>query len=307
LNDKIYIIGSGAIGKALTAFLSEKKKEVILIRGSVDDQPLFKETIEVNLNDETKITAAVDVSTLSHFHTLDGLVILTNKSFGNEKLSAAIRQKVNGPIVILQNGLGVEQPFLEKNFSEIYRCVLYATSQIDSNRKLKFKPVSISPIGIIKGNESTLQYIVEEIGTSHFLFRAELNIQPFIWKKAIANSVFNSICPLLNVDNGIFYRNETSRSLARQIVAECVAVSKESGVTLSEEDVMNNLLLISKSSDGQLISTLQDINNKRETEIDTLNFEFSRIAEKTGRPELAIKTRLLGELIKLKSDLSRSL
>lgn len=307
MNTKIYIIGSGAIGKALAAFLVHHKKQAVLIRGSVNDHVPDKERIIIRLNDQSEIVEEVDVFTLKHFETLDGIIVLTNKSFGNEKLAASLKEKTNGPIVLLQNGLGVERSFLENNFPEIYRCVLFATSQFEANSKLRFKPVATSPIGIIKGNEQSLKYIVDEINTTLFPFKTETNIQHFIWKKAIANSVFNSICPLLETDNGIFHRDEAALSLAKRIVKECVTIAQQSNVLLTEQEVIDNILLISKASDGQFISTLQDIRNKRETEIDTLNFEFARMAEKIGRSEMASETKLLGELIKLKSDIHREL
>jgi 2-dehydropantoate 2-reductase len=49
-----------------------------------------------------------------------------------------------------------------------------------------------------------LENIILQLNNSHFQFRAEENIQPLIWKKAINNCIFNSICPLLETDNGSF-------------------------------------------------------------------------------------------------------
>jgi len=62
-------------------------------------------------------------------------------------------------------------------------------------------------------------------------------------------------------------------------------------------------LNISEISTGQLISTLQDLNNKRKTEIEFLNLEIARIA-KTHNQRSQIKiTELLGKLIRIKSTL----
>jgi 2-dehydropantoate 2-reductase len=116
--------------------------------------------------------------------------------------------------------------------------------------------------------------------------------------------VFNSICPLLDVDNGLFFRNEAAKLLAIGIIGECVAVANEAGVTLDPDGVLETVLLISKSSEGQLISTLQDIKNKRQTEIESLNFAVAEIARKSGKPELSIMTKLLGDLTRLKSTLA---
>jgi 2-dehydropantoate 2-reductase len=68
--------------------------------------------------------------------------------------------------------------------------------------------------------------------------------------------------------------------------------------------VADNLLHISRLSDGQLISTLQDIQQHRLTEIDTLNFEIARIGAAAGLSGSTPLTSLLGELTAIKSSLS---
>jgi 2-dehydropantoate 2-reductase len=306
INHTIYIIGAGAIGKALAVFLKLNNKNVTLIRGSVDGKPVEEEKIQVVLSDKTICEASIEVTTLSNFSKLDGIVVLTNKSFGNENLSQALRGKIdNTPVVVMQNGLNVEQPFIDNAFPEIYRCVLFATCQIISQSSLRFKPVSVSVVGTIKGSGSDLNNIIEHLDNPNFPFKAVTDIQTIIWKKTIANCVLNSICPLLDIDNGIFHRNEAALAIATRVIQECIVIAKETGISLGADEVLESLLLISKSSDGQLISTLQDIRNKRETEIETLNFSIVNIAMKLNKENLVPNTKLLGELTKLKSQLSR--
>ena len=304
-NNRIFIIGAGAIGKVLAVSLQLANRNVTILRGSVDDKESYTEKIQVELSDKTLLEAEVEISTLSNFTTLNGLIILTNKSYGNPHLSQVLKGKANNsPIVILQNGLNVEQPFIDNGFAEIYRCVLFATSQTITENKLRFKPVALSPIGIIKGNNDNLHSIVEQLNSDNFRFKAETDIQHVIWKKAIVNSVFNSVCPLLEIDNGVFHRNEKALDIAKRVIAECVLIANAAGVLLSGQEVTESLLMISKASDGQLISTYQDIKNKRKTEIETLNFAIVNVAEKLGKSSAVTETRLLGELTKLKSELS---
>src|SRR5882757_3160560 len=119
--DNIYIIGSGAIGRSLAVFLSRENKQVVLLRGSVDDQSSKKEVISIALNDGTVIEEKIEVSTLRNFAMLDGIVVLTTKSFGNHNLAGLLKGKTrDSPLVILQNGLGVEQPFADKGFRSVY-------------------------------------------------------------------------------------------------------------------------------------------------------------------------------------------
>ena len=171
--------------------------------------------------------------------------------------------------------------------------------------KLRFKPVLASPIGTIKGDVSNLKKIVEKLDNPHFRFQAETDIQPIIWKKAIINCVFNSICPLLEVDNGVFHRDEQVLEIAKRVIKECVEIAQAKGISLSVDQIVESVLLISRSSPDQLISTLVDINNKRETEIGTLNFAIVDAAGALNKESVVKETKLLGELIRLRSYLSR--
>ncbi|MDF2381996.1 2-dehydropantoate 2-reductase [Nostoc ellipsosporum NOK] len=296
-NNMIYIIGAGTIGKSLAVFLKNAGRDVMLVRGSIDDGSMQTETIRVEAGGE-EYEAAITVRTLSTLDALKGIIVLANKSYGNEQLAQTLRLKTgSSPLVLLQNGLGVERPFLANGFPEVYRCVLFVTSQSTDSGGLRFRPVSMCPVGVEKGNAGTLEKIVNELSTPNFQFKSEENIQSVIWKKAIVNSVFNSVCPLLETDNGIFYRNEAALAIARTVIAECVAVAEVNGIAITASEVEESLLKISRSSDGQLISTLQDIRAKRRTEIDTLNFEIARVAGNIS----VTATGLLGELVKIKS------
>lgn len=306
MKKNIYIIGAGAIGKALAVFLESSGRRAVLLRGSADDLPAYTEPLKVLLEDWEINSAATEISTIRNFETLDGIIVIASKSYGNRRIADLLRGKTGrSPIVVLQNGLNVEQPFIDGGFPEVYRCVLFVTSQVMNDGKVRFKPVSESPVGIIKGDENGLKEVVESLSTPHFLFKAETDIQPVIWKKAVINCVFNSICPLLEADNGIFHREPQALAIARRIIAECTGVASLAGVTLDVHQVEENLLQISRSSDGQLISTLQDILHKRETEIDTLNAEVARIAASLGKADSVTETRILGELIQLKSSMNR--
>ncbi|MCX2452533.1 ketopantoate reductase [Pedobacter sp. PLR] len=300
---ELYIIGNGVIAKALAVALTIKGRKVTIIRGSIDEQPIYTEHIQVEIGDQL-LAADVLISTLSNHEKLDGIILLTNKSFGNEALAEKLKLKAQqSPIVFLQNGLHIENSFIGLGFRELYRCVLMATSQSINDSKVRFRLVASSPVGIIKGSDEVLSHIVQELNTAMFSFHAEADIQKIIWKKVISNCVFNSICPLLETDNGVFQRNDAALEMAKTVISECVAVAKESGIQLTIDEVLQNVLAISKMSDGQKISTYQDILNKRETEIETLNFAVAKAAG--GKNHVPV-TALLGELTKIKSELSRA-
>ena len=82
---------------------------------------------------------------------------------------------------------------------------------------------------------------------------------------------------------------------------ECLALTDRLALGLGQEELMEQILQISKSSAGQLISTLQDIKAGRETEIEFLNLEMARTAA-AQQPKIDLpKTELLGRMIQAKS------
>jgi 2-dehydropantoate 2-reductase len=302
--ETIYILGSGAVGFPLAAYLTNAGRRVVAVRTSRNDVP--KSMIDVTVQDAAnRVTAPIETISLSNLTKLDGTVVITTKSYTNQAIADLLKErKATGPLVIMQNGVGVERPFLEAGFSVVYRCVLYVTSQPTSEFQFSFRPIAASPIGIIEGPQTELAKCVEHLNTDAFPFRAEGNIQKEIWKKAIINSVFNSICPLLDVDNGVFVRDEETANLALRLVKECITLTDRLNIGLSESEVMQQIMRISAGS-KQLISTLQDIRNGRQTEIESLNLEIARLAASQQPPLYLPQTDLLGKIILAKSILHR--
>jgi 2-dehydropantoate 2-reductase len=305
---KIYIVGAGAIGMSLAVNLIQSGRSVLAVRTSRPQDAWDTVQITVQCNENPPIEAPVEMVSLSRLERLrDGVIVITAKATANRLVASELkRKKANLPIVIMQNGIGVESPFIESEFPDIYRCVLYATSQEREENFFRFRSVTASPIGAVQGDARGLKDIVEQLNTFNFQFRAEDRITEESWKKTIMNAVFNSICPLLEVDNGIFCRDKRVAEIAVEIVRESLEVPKRLGLDLNEKSIMEQLLKISERSDGQLISTLQDLKNGNETEIEFLNLEIARIAEEMIPKVVVSQTKVLGELILIKSELKRN-
>lgn len=304
MKDKIYILGAGAIGLSLATYLFNKGKEVTAVRTSTDEVDSKQVEIAITGADGRIWTAPIEMISLAKLRVLDGVIVVTAKSYANDSIATRLKaMEISSPLVIMQNGVGVENPYLNLDTARIYRCVLYSTSQKDKNNLYKFVSITASPIGIVRGNEQELDNLVNELNTTAFPFVSHSDIKREVWKKAIINAVFNSICPLLEIDNGIFVRDEKASLLAQEIVDECLVIAHNLGIKLSAEEIMQQLFAISKKSEGQLISTLQDINSGRETEIDYLNLEIARLGETLIPAIKASTTKALGEIVKMKSKL----
>ena len=303
-SEGICILGAGSIGMALAVHLANSGRRVTAVRTSTDDfEPQYIE-VTVSGSSERIFSSRVEMVSLARLTRLAGIIVIAAKSYANRVIASRLRQmEILAPVVIMQNGVGVENPYLDLPALRVYRCVLYATGQKNGEGSYTFIPVTASPIGVVRGTRQELLYLVGALNTGEFPFAAQGDILQQVWKKATINSVFNSICTLLETDNGIFIRNEKAAQLAREVVDECVAVMQALGFGQSADDIMEQLFAISTRSDGQLISTLQDVNNGRDTEIDQLNLEIARIGRTLSPPVQANTTRVLGEMVRIKSML----
>ncbi len=217
----VYVIGSGAVGMALAACLAVEGKSSVAVRTRHADAQ--RGTVNVTIDSGLeRITVPVETIGISQLKTLDGVVAVTAKSYANGKIATELKRKTaSGPLVIMQNGVGVEKPFVEAGLPEIHRCILYLTSQGTAENEFAFHFIKSSPVGVVKGTETGLNNAVSALSTAKFPLHVETNIQREIWKKAVVNAVFNSICPVLEEDNGIFVRDPAVAELADGVVKEC--------------------------------------------------------------------------------------
>jgi 2-dehydropantoate 2-reductase len=297
----IYILGSGAVGFPLAASLAAAGRRVVAVRTSRAD--VAYRTVTVTLrNGPDRLETVVETVSLAGLRELDGPIVVAAKAYANDAIARELAGRgAAGPIILLQNGIGVEQPYLDAGFPSIYRCVLYVTGQTTGEYEFQFRPVTASPIGVIAGTEEELRRCVAALTTETFPFRAEADIRREIWRKAIINAVFNSICPLLEVDNGVFARDEDAAGLAREVIRECVMLTDRLGLELSAPELLEQLLLISRRSDGQLISTLQDLRGGRSTEMPFLNTAIAGVAASLEPGIELPRVALLGRLVAAKA------
>lgn len=91
---QIYILGTGAVGLALAVCLSRAGKEVILVRTRPTSEAQDYLDIRLTNGIETKIQSQVRQIDLDQLTSLDGLILVTSKSYANDQIAASLASGV---------------------------------------------------------------------------------------------------------------------------------------------------------------------------------------------------------------------
>ncbi len=302
----VSIVGGGAIGFSLAVHLRAAGKDVTVLRVGTGYRHPEVQTVVVQSGDGSTLTQEIASRPLSSASPLSGLVVLAAKANANTALAHVLAANAGAiDLVLMQNGIGVEKPFMGRHFRSLSRCVVYITAEMAGPGRYTARMMKPSPVGLVEPADVPMKALVATLCTPGLAFSEETDIRREVWKKGIINTVFNSVCPLVDVDNGIFDRDDAVKDLARRIVRECVPVARGMGIDVDPDDILEQILLISRRSSGQLISTLQDIRAHRETEIAFFNLEICRMAESMKPPMDLPLTRALGLLTQRKSAVTR--
>ena len=108
------------------------------------------------------------------------------------------------------------------------------------------------------------------------------NILGLIWDKLIVNVGINSLTAITGLHNGELLDHPELLDIMRAAIDEAVCVAKSKNILLSDQDAYSHTLEICKNTASNKSSMLQDIMNKRRTEIDMINGGILREGDKEG-------------------------
>ncbi|MBI5183583.1 MAG: 2-dehydropantoate 2-reductase [Nitrospinae bacterium] len=299
---KIVVVGSGAIGCLFGGLLSKGGHDVWM----VDKNKEVVETIK-----EKGICIVTDGETLQHIQRQSTLnpreiescdfILLCVKCFDTEEAVQGISHLIKGeiPLLTLQTGMGniktASSIIPEKN---ILGGVTYNGATVLSPGRIRYVSPGETYIGEIDGKETErVHHLLEVFKGSGIETKISDNIRGHIWSKAIIYSGINPLTAILRIKNGQLLDKIESINLLREIIKEGIEIAERSGRRLIYDEPYESLFYFCKKTSENLSPMLQDILNKRKTEIDALN---GAIVEK-GR-EIGIHTpvnRAIRDIIKL--------
>ncbi|MFX1503526.1 MAG: ketopantoate reductase family protein [Promethearchaeota archaeon] len=224
-------------------------------------------------------------------------MFLTTKTYDNEKALIQYKDLINvsNYLVILQNGIGNEDLAIKYyDRTKIIRAVTSNGALLSKPGHLYHTGKGITKIGFpyhIDTNSSSEEYIKSESNLK--LLKDILNLAGFqtiivhdiimeSWEKVFVNIGINALGALTRLPNGALLKNDKLKYLLEQAIREAIEVAKEKGIKLPEKDYFSIAYNVAENTADNKNSMLQDILNKKTTEIDFINGRILKYALKLG-------------------------
>lgn len=285
---KITIIGPGAMGCLLGAFLSKGKEEVWLLDKNRERAQKIKEQgikIEgISGNWQVAMNAACEAKEIGP----QDLIIIAVKSYDTKDALKNIKPLLseNTLVLTLQNGLGNIEIISEVAGQE--RALGGITNQgatlLDIGY-VRHAGKGETVIGRTDGRIPVeLRGLREIFNKAGIETRITKDIKALLWSKLIINVGINALTAITHLHNGSLIEFETTRKILEDAVNEAIRVAKKKRIKLIYDDPLSKVEAVCEATAQNVSSMLQDVLKRRRTEIDFINGVVVRQAQALGIP-----------------------
>jgi len=285
---KIVIVGPGAMGCLLAAFLSKSKEEIwILDHNEERAENITKSGINLTgLSGEWRCNPKVcsnakDIG-------IANLLILCVKSYDTKTAITHSKALIgeNTSILTLQNGLGNIEIISEITGPQnVIAGVTNLGATLLDTGKARHAGKGETIIGRIDGKITVEMRSVRELFNKVGLeMRISKDIKALLWSKLIINTGINALTAITRLNNGKLTEFEGSRRIMREAVTEAIRISKRKRIKLIYDDPLAKVEAVCEATSGNISSMLQDVLRKKRTEIDFINGVIVRLGQELGIP-----------------------
>lgn len=291
---KIAILGAGAMGSLIGAFLKKSGEDVLLVDPYEEHMRKIRtDGLTLHLNGEEEIVKMDTVTSPNGQQPVDLLIVLVKGNYTDSALAGAKALiGSNTYLLTLQNGLGNSE-VLKKYVSEdhVLKGVMKIASHMEAPGVIASKTMAGVP-ALFLGCECQEKKAIDVAKKLEADFQSvdvcalyKEDIDFYIWSKAVNNIAVNCACGIARVSIRDFLSTEDGWKILDGCVSEVVAVANAKGISLEKEAVIKTIRENTIPKIGShLPSSAQDMKAQKITEIDTLNGAIVRMGQQLQIP-----------------------
>lgn len=284
---KTAIVGAGAMGSLFGALLSEGGNDVRLY-------DVWQEHVDaINQSglqiEREGIRRSVRIAATNSPQEIgrNDLVILFVKSTQTKTASDVARQLAgeSGLVLTLQNGMGNADVIAEK--IDPARILAGTTShgatllEAGSIRHAGIGPTTLGAWSTSEEGLENAQRVADIFTTAGIETQAVEDVHSVVWNKLLINIGINAITALTGIKNGQLLDLESTREISRAAVQEAMGVARAVNVRINR-DAVEHVLEVAQATAANRSSMGQDVDNRRQTEISTINGYIVQEADRLG-------------------------
>ena len=313
---QVLIVGAGAIGGALCAYLESAGQPTSLLARGENARNVGRDGIRLTTPDGRALHARPRVVTEATGLAPQDIVILATKSFSLPAAMAAAAPAIGADTIVMPVVNGV--PWWFGSASEPLRSVdpdgalaaavpyerlvgatIYAPTRRVSPSEWVHSGLSKLVIGAVAraGSTAHAQSLAELFRGSTLATIVAADIHQAVWTKLMTNAPFNSLCALTGALQSDVARDARLGPVARQIMHEIEALAIASGSSI--EGGVDHYFQIAHDKGMFKPSTLQDMEAGRPIELAAIVDGPLELAERHGVPMPALRT--VGATLRLKA------
>jgi 2-dehydropantoate 2-reductase len=301
--ERICVVGAGTIGSLLAAHLARVVDVWVLTRRPEHAAALTERGLRVTgrADFEVRIAATGDPGELPDCD----LGIVACKGTDLDETAARLEARLGtATLMTIQNGMGAEEIVRRHGRWPLISAITFMSGTRRSDTEVEYVLDTATWLGPYEG---TPYELVEEVsrllvagGLKAEAFR---DLRPAQWSKLIFNATVNSVAALSGLRHDFHFaaedRPEDLGHLVRGLMDEGKAVAAAAGVELRDDPWEMNVHATRRGS-AHYPSMLEDVDARRQTEIELITGTLVREAERLGVP--VPLHRALYRLIKAKED-----
>jgi 2-dehydropantoate 2-reductase len=301
--ERICVVGAGTIGSLLAAHLARVVDVWVLTRRPEHAAALTERGLRVTgrADFEVRIAATGDPGELPDCD----LGIVACKGTDLDETAARLEARLGtATLMTIQNGMGAEEIVRRHGRWPLISAITFMSGTRRSDTEVEYVLDTATWLGPYEG---TPYELVEE--ASRLLVAGGLkaeafrDLRPAQWSKLIFNATVNSVAALSGLRHDFHFaaedRPEELGHLVRGLMDEGKAVAAAAGVELRDDPWEMNVHATRRGS-AHYPSMLEDVDAKRQTEIELITGTLVREADRLGVP--VPLHRALYRLIKAKED-----